>query len=174
MSSRHIARAITLQSLFMWDFNGEDTQNLPFYIDYNVQEFAPREMLDKEFIRDLAEETILHKQEIDERINRYTKEWPVHRLAILDRNILRIAMYEIFYRKEVPPKVALNEAVELAKQYSGASAQKFVSGVLGSMYEEYFKKPSEQSPGEEPPSPNTTFETASQSHETALDSGKNP
>ena len=138
MSSRHLARAIALQAIFMWDFNGEDTDNLDFYIDYNLREFA-LENLDREFISHLVHNTISRKSEHDAIINTYTKEWPVERLTIIDRSVLRIALYELFCEKTIPAKVAINEAVELAKQYSGESSQKFVSGVLGAIYDAYFK-----------------------------------
>lgn len=140
-SARHIARAITLQTLFMWDFNGEDTDNIEFYIDYNINEFQSHHA-NRRFISLLAHETILHKNKTDALINQFTKEWPVERLTIIDRNILRMALYELFYSQptRIPPKVAVNEAVELAKEYSGESSQKFVSGVLGTIYEHYFKQ----------------------------------
>ena len=138
MSSRHLSRAITLQVLFMWDFNDQDFEHLDFYIDYNLQEFACSS-LDKNFITHLAKNVINQQTKIDELINRYTKEWPVERLTVLDRNILRLAIYEMFNSQDVPTKVALNEAVELAKDYSGEPAQKFVSGVLGAIYDDYFK-----------------------------------
>jgi N utilization substance protein B len=138
MSPRHLSRAITLQVLFMWDFNDQDFEHLDFYIDYNLQEFSSS-ILDKNFIIRLAKSVINQQTKIDELINRYTKEWPVERLTVLDRNILRLAIYEMFNSQDVPTKVALNEAVELAKDYSGEPAQKFVSGVLGAIYENYFK-----------------------------------
>jgi transcription antitermination protein NusB len=137
MSPRHLSRAIILQALFMWDFNGENTAELRFYLDYNLKEAALS--LDEEFIQHLAMNVATHKDAIDKLINEYTKEWPVDRLTIMDRSILRIALFEMFNETDVPTKVSLNEAVELAKEYSGTSSQKFVSGVLGSVYEDYFK-----------------------------------
>lgn len=124
----------------MWDFNGEDSHNLDFYIDYNLTELAA-EAGDDDFIKYLAHAVIDKKTDIDPLINRYAKDWPVERLAIIDRNILRLAIFEMFHCPDVPTKVALNEAVELAKEYSGTPAQKFVSGILGALYDDYFKKP---------------------------------
>ena len=138
MSFRHLARAITLQVLFMWDFNGEDLSQINFYIDYNLQEFGGNE-IDRDFVEELVVNTIKYKEESDRFINRYAREWKVERLAVVDREILRMAIFEMFHRKDIPHKVALNEAVELEKQYRGESSQKFVSGVLGALYEDHFK-----------------------------------
>lgn len=138
MSPRHLARAIILQTLFIWDFNNQDSDKIDFYVKYNLQEFAPY-MSDAEFIIERIKNTIAFQPEIDKVINQYAIEWPVERLAVLDRNILRLAIFETFNHREIPAKVALNEAVELAKEYGGASSQKFVSGVMGAIYDKYFK-----------------------------------
>lgn len=124
----------------MWDFNGEDSRNLHFYIDYLASLHKHDGVFDRNFVTELARRVIENKQSLDERINRYTTEWRADRLAILDRNILRVAIYELMHSREVPPKVAINEAVELAKEYSGEPSAKFVSGVLGAIYDEYFKE----------------------------------
>ena len=139
MPQRHLARAIALQALFMWDFNGEDSQNLQFYIDYAIREFAAPGAVDCFFVQRLAQQIAARKQELDSHINHYAKEWPVERLTIIDRTILRLALFEMLYEKDIPVKVAINEAVELAKDFSGSSSQKFVSGVLGAIYETSFK-----------------------------------
>lgn len=137
MSSRHFARAIILQVLFLWDFNDEDTTHLDFFVDYNFREFG-NSKLDTTFVRKRVHDIVAHKEFTDDFINRYTKEWHVDRVSVVDRNILRIALYEMFKERDVPTKAALNEAVELAKEYSGASSQKFISGVLGAVYDDYF------------------------------------
>ncbi|HBH46676.1 MAG: transcription antitermination factor NusB [Candidatus Jacksonbacteria bacterium RIFOXYC2_FULL_44_29] len=145
MSNRHLSRALTLQSLFMWDFNEEDASYLDFYIDYNLQKFGLKNC-DREFIDYLTKSVVGNRVSLDEMINRYTKEWPVDRLTLVDRNILRMAIFEMFNSAEVPTKVALNEGVELAKEYGGSSSQKFVSGVLGTLYEEHFKNKASSDP----------------------------
>ncbi len=139
MSQRHLARAIALQALFMWDFNDEDSHNLHFYTDYAIREFAIPGAVDGIFVWRLVQQIAAHKQKLDSHINNYAKEWPVERLTIIDRTILRIALFEMLYEKDIPAKVAINEAVELAKDFSGSSSQKFVSGVLGAIYETSFK-----------------------------------
>ncbi len=137
---RHRSRAITLEALFIWDFNGEDTENLHFYIDYLSSLHRQDGSFDLNFVESFASGVIEHKISLDEFINKYTTDWPSKRLAILDRSVLRMAIYELMHKRDVPPKVAINEALELAKEYSGEPSQKFVSGVLGAIYDEYFKQ----------------------------------
>lgn len=139
MPSRHYSRSIILEALFLWDFNGEDSVHLHFYIDYLASLHTREGSFDRAFVSDLARRVTENKRSLDEWINRYTTEWPADRLAILDRCVLRMAIYELVYAREVPPKVAINEAVELAKEYSGEPSAKFVSGVLGAIYDEHCK-----------------------------------
>jgi N utilization substance protein B len=94
-----------------------------------LEELLPPEA--KPFTRELAEGVVEHASELDEEIARYAKGWSAERIAPLDRNIMRVALYEIHYRDDVPTEVAIDEAVELAKQYCGAEAPGFVNGVLG-------------------------------------------
>jgi N utilization substance protein B len=88
------------------------------------------------FTRELAEGVEEHRIELDETIARHAKGWALDRIAPLDRNIMRVALYEIAYRDEVPTEVAIDEAIELAKEYSGADAPRFINGVLGSAVRE--------------------------------------
>jgi N utilization substance protein B len=83
------------------------------------------------FTRELAEGVEEHREELDEEIGRHAKNWTVERIAPLDRNVMRVALYEMGHRDDVPVEVAIDEAVELAKEYCGAGAPKFVNGVLG-------------------------------------------
>jgi transcription antitermination protein NusB len=83
------------------------------------------------FTRELAEGVQEHRQELDETIARHAKGWTTERIAPLERNIMRVALYEIGYRDDVPIEVAIDEAVELAKEYCGTDAPGFVNGVLG-------------------------------------------
>jgi N utilization substance protein B len=83
------------------------------------------------FTRELAEGVEEHREELDERIGRHAKNWTVERIAPLDRNVMRVALYEMGHRDDVPVEVAIDEAVELAKEYCGADAPKFINGVLG-------------------------------------------
>ena len=85
----------------------------------------------KEFAKKLAEGTLKHQTEIDMTIKSLSKDWPIERMSLVDRNILRLALYELNYEKETPASVVINEAVELAKKYSTTEAAKFINGVLG-------------------------------------------
>lgn len=87
-----------------------------------------------QFVREIASGVYQHRAEIDDLINRFSIDWPVNRLASIDRNILRIAVYELSYQEDVPVSVAINEAVELAKKYGDGTSPKFVNGILGSIF----------------------------------------
>ncbi len=136
MSSRHLARSIAMQSLFEWDFRGEPTAALPAIVEYNLKEFGPGLEEEKKFTRETVEGVIKNRQEIDQLIAKYAPEWPVEQITLVDRNILRIGTYELKFNNEIPEKVAINEAIELAKTFGGPSSGKFVNGVLGAMYKE--------------------------------------
>lgn len=133
MSSRHLARSVAMQSLFEWDFRGQPTAALPAIVDHNLKEFAPG-LDEKEFAVKTVEGVIKKQAEIDTLIAKYAPEWPIEQITLVDRNILRIGVYELMYNKEIPEKVAINEAIELAKSFGGAASGKFVNGVLGAMY----------------------------------------
>lgn len=134
MQKRHIARIIVLQTLFAWDFNG--TQENPEYIlEYTKKEFTPS--ADEEnFAMNSLKGIIKNFRELNDLIIKYAPEWPLKQINIVDRNILRIGIYELKYNNNIPPKVAINEAIELAKNYGGDNSSKFVNGVLGTIYKE--------------------------------------
>lgn len=140
MPNRHLARSIAMQSLFEWDFKGNPTAILPAIVEHNLKEFAPG-LEESEFTKSIADGVIVHLKEIDELVSKFAPSWPIGQITLVDRNILRIGVYELkFCPSEIPPKVAINEAIELAKTYGGPSSGKFVNGVLGSMYTELFKE----------------------------------
>jgi transcription antitermination protein NusB len=155
MSSRHLSRSIALQTLYEWDFfisfvNGKNDpviqavktdEYFEKLLERNIKEQASG-MPDTSFISELARETKTRKKEIDEIITRATPDWPINQTTLVDRNVLRLGIYELCYgdRKEVPPKVAINEAIELAKTFGGESSGKFVNGVLGTVYRELMEK----------------------------------
>lgn len=124
-----------MQSLFEWDFHGRQPQALKPIIQHNLQEFAPG-MDDPSFIYDLVQGVAEHVADIDELIRSMAPEWPLESITTVDRNILRLGIYELRYSNapDVPPKVAINEAIELAKTFGGASSGKFVNGILGAIY----------------------------------------
>ena len=135
MSNRHLARTIALQTLYQWDFNGKPSTNLGSTIKSNLSEFAPQ-FDDKGFIENLVKGVVNNQKEIDQLITQYAPEWPLEQITMVDRNVLRIGIYEMRYDKDIPEKVAINEAIELAKTFGGESSGKFVNGVLGSIYKE--------------------------------------
>lgn len=136
MATRHLVRTVVLQSLYEWDFH-DRKRDLVEIVDRNLQEFAPG-IDEPDFAWRIVKGIVEHLREIDQIIVKAAPEWPLERIAIIDRNILRIGLYELLYAdpEEVPPKVAINEAIELAKSHGGPNSGKFVNGVLGAVYRE--------------------------------------
>jgi len=139
MSNRHLARTIALQTLYQWDFNGKNDIDLPTVVKRNLHEFAPQ-FDDKGFIANLVGGVIKNQKEIDDLITRYAPEWPIEQITMVDRNVLRIGIQEMKYDADIPEKVAINEAIELAKTFGGESSGKFVNGVLGTIFKELGEK----------------------------------
>ena len=140
MSSRHIARSIVLQSLYELDFNKEKNLNVEDVIKRNVEEFGSG-VEEHDFINNLAHGVLKHQSQIDDIIVKSAPEWPLSQITIVDRNVLRIGIFELLFgdKQQVPPKVAINEAIELAKSYGGESSGRFVNGVLGTIFREMEK-----------------------------------
>ena len=139
MATRHLLRTVILQSLYEWDFYGKK-KDLTEIIKRNMDEFAPG-VDEPEFAWLIAKGIAEHLPEIDKVLEEAAPEWPLDKIAIIDRNILRVGLYELLYAnpEEVPPKVAINEAVEIAKNFGGLNAGRFINGVLGSVYREMIK-----------------------------------
>ncbi|MBI2474180.1 MAG: transcription antitermination factor NusB [Candidatus Taylorbacteria bacterium] len=137
MANRHLARSVALQTLFEWDFNSYNKAAALAALDRNVVEFAPG-VGDSTFSKKIVEGVLEKQTDIDLIIGKAAPEWPLPKIATIDRNILRIGLFELLFcdRAEVPPKVAINESIELAKTFGGESSSKFVNGVLGTVYKE--------------------------------------
>ena len=137
MASRHLSRSVAMQSLYEWDFRGRKKKDLSEVVERNIKEFAAG-IEDPSFIHDLIDGVIEHIKELDKIIEKAAPQWPLEQIAVVDRNVLRIGLFELLFgkRDEVPPKVAINEAIELAKSFGGESSGKFVNGVLGTVYRE--------------------------------------
>src|SRR4030042_6210152 len=137
MANRHLQRSIAMQSLFEWDFQGRKNNNVDEISRHNVAEFAPS-LDDFKFVETLVQNTLKNKKKIDELIEKCAPEWPLDQVTAVDRNILRLGIQELMFGnyEEVPPKVAINEAIELAKTFRGESSARFVNGVLGTIYRE--------------------------------------
>ena len=134
MASRHLSRSIAMQSLFEWDFYGK-SNNIDEIVEQNLKEFGPG-LENQDFVRQLVKGITGHLKEIDKIIVESAPEWPLDQITIIDRNVLRLGLFELLYAKkeEVPPKVAINEAIELAKSFGGESSGRFINGVLGTVY----------------------------------------
>ncbi len=141
MASRHLSRSIAMQSLYEWDFSGKKQGGLDKVVEKNIKEYGPG-LEDASFVWQLVNGVKDHLSQIDKVIEKAAPEWPIDQITIVDRNVLRIGLYELIYSKkeEVPPKVAINEAIELAKTFGGESSGKFINGVLGTVYKEIEKK----------------------------------
>src|SRR3990167_8335583 len=137
MSNRHLSRSIVLQSLFEWDFETKKEGEIFPIFERNIAEFAPGTN-DRPFMDALLRRVLEKKRDLDTLIEKAAPDWPIDKIAPVDRNILRIGLAELLFadRKEVPPKVAINEAIELAKQFGGETSGKFINGVLGAVYKE--------------------------------------
>jgi len=137
MANRHLSRSIVLQTLFEWDFSVSKDTVPEEMLERNIKEFGPG-LDDSDFMSELFLGVIKKKAIIDEIIEKAAPDWPIEKISIVDRNILRMGLYELLFgdRMQVPPKVAINEAIELAKSFGGENSSKFINGVLGGVYKE--------------------------------------
>lgn len=137
MANRHLSRSIAMQNLYEWDFYGKKQENLEQIIKRNTKEFGPG-LENNKLIEKLTNGVVEHLEQLDKIIAKAAPEWPIKQMSIMDRNILRLGLFELLYsnKKEVPPKVAINEAIELAKTFSSENAGKFINGVLGTIYQQ--------------------------------------
>ena len=145
MSSRHLARSIVMQSLYEWDFYNQEP-DLDKIVERNINEFGPG-LNEKEFVYVLIKGVVEHLDGLDDLIQKTAPQWELSQISLVNRNVLRIGLFELLYanKEEVPPKVAINEAIELAKNFGNVSSGKFVNGVLGTIFKEmpeYEKKSS--------------------------------
>lgn len=134
MANRHLARTIALQTLYEWDFN-QQKGDLAALVKRDIAEFAP-EFEDQQFSEHLVKHVLDHLGKLDDFIRKYAPEWPLEQITVIDRNVLRIGIYELLLADDIPPKVAINEAIELAKTFGGPSSGKFINGVLGSIFKD--------------------------------------
>ena len=140
MANRHLSRSIAMQSLYEWDFYNQKPV-LKNIVERDIKDFGPG-LEELDFIWQLIDGLQKHMPELDKIIEKAAPEWPIAQIAVLDRNVLRIGLFELLYanKEEVPPKVAINEAIELAKTFSGQTSGKFVNGVLGTVFKQLENK----------------------------------
>jgi N utilization substance protein B len=137
MANRHLARSVVLQTLFEWDTSNVSDTDAPVILQRNVEEFGGEDT-DKAFMEELLQGVLAKRPDLDLVIEKAAPDWPLPKIAPVDRNILRIGLFELLFadRTQVPAKVAINEAIELAKIFGGDSSGRFVNGVLGAVYKE--------------------------------------
>lgn len=148
MANRHLSRTLAMQTLFAWDFNDRQQIDIDELIKENFNQFAPS-FDDHGFVKDLVKGVLDHVEEINAYIIKYATEWPLDQITIIDRNILRLGIYELVFDKNIPAKVAINEAIEMAKTFGGDSSGKFVNGVLGAIMKEMPAKEVDKQPTSE-------------------------
>lgn len=143
--NRHFARILALQTLYEWDFRKKGS---PQEILRRNLENLSDATESNGFVEELLKGTLKHITTIDKEIVAAAPEWPIEQISPIDRNVLRIALYELFYKDDIPPKVAINEAIELGKAFGGENSSKFVNGVLGTIFRktERFQKESSELP----------------------------
>ena len=136
-SNRHLGRIVALQSLYEYEFriqSNDTSTDIDEILNRNLERYETA-IDDKSFVSDLVHGVITQQAEIDIQLQPIAPDWPIEQIARIDRSILRIGFYELLYLgKLVPPKVAINEAVELAKAFGSDNSSKFVNGVLGTAY----------------------------------------
>src|ERR1700691_6091952 len=138
-SNRHLGRIIALQTLYEQDFRQECNDksfSLPQVMSRNIERYSNM-VDDREFIRDLVKGVNNTQKQLDALLQPVAPDWPIEQIARIDRIILRIASWELLNDKNVPPRVVINEAVELAKAFGGDNSSKFINGVLGTLYREH-------------------------------------
>lgn len=134
-SNRHLGRIVALQTLYEYDFRrdvGDDKFKVSDVQQRNLKRYREN-IEDIDFISNLVNGVIREATDLDAKLQPLAPEWPIDQIARMDRIVLRIGAYELIFSKDVPPKVVINEAVELAKAFGGENSSKFVNGVLGSL-----------------------------------------
>lgn len=139
MSNRHLARTMAMQVLFEWDFRGRDNSRVPEIVEHVRNEFATN-FDDGGYLEKQVTGVVNKIEEIDETLEHFAPEWKISEMTSMDRNILRLGVYELMQDETIPSKVAINEAIELGKTFGGDASGKFVNGVLGAVYRNMIEK----------------------------------
>lgn len=151
-SNRHLGRIVALQTLYELDFRSEaddDSFDLGLVLKRNIARYEST-VDDVFFIEKLVKGVVKHERALDDELRPLAPEWPLEQIARMDRVILRMGLYELRYDSGIPPKVVINEAVELAKAFGGDNSSKFINGVLGTalknMEDSGVRKPESKTP----------------------------
>ena len=131
--NRHLSRMIAMQTLYELSFR-KDAEKEEI-LERNVAEYSDK--CEENFVKSLVDGVLGKEEDINKIVEKSAPEWPIKQISLIDLSILRIAIYELIFKKEVPPKVAINEAIELAKQFGGENSSKFINGVLGTVFDNY-------------------------------------
>lgn len=131
--NRHLSRMVAMQAIYEWNFRPE--ADLSEILERSLAEFAND--IDKDFVKDEILGVNKNKAELDKEIEISAPEWPIEQISTIDKSILEIAIYELLHSKDIPPKVSINEAIELAKQFGNNNSGKFINGVLGTIYDKH-------------------------------------
>ena len=134
-SNRHLGRILALQTLYEYDFRrdcGDEAVELTEILERNIERYA-KTVDDKAFIARLSEGVTKLIEDLDAVLQPIAPEWPIAQIARMDRMVLRLSLYELLCESDVPPKVVINEAVELSKAFGGENSSKFINGVLGTV-----------------------------------------
>ena len=134
--NRHLSRMVAMQTIYEWNFRPET--DLSEILERGIAEFSPD--IDKDFVKKVVFGIKDKKNQIDKAIADCAPEWPIEQISCIDKSILEIAIYELLNALDIPPKVSINEAVELAKQFGSENSSKFINGVLGTVYEKHQKE----------------------------------
>ena len=174
-SNRHLGRIIALQSIYEYEFRekaGDATVDLDTIIAKNIEPYE-KTLGDTEFVYALTRGVYEHAKELDNDLKPIAPEWPISEIAAVDRNTLRIGLYELKYSNAtVPPKVAINEAVELAKAFGSESSSRFVNGVLGTAFRQLGLSDEDQKDSNEQPNQSQTSDTGKRSGTGKTKTGK--
>jgi len=136
LGKRRKSREFALQALYRWDITRkDDNKTIAQFRDH----FSQRKEKD-EFAERIALGVLEHVREIDQLIEEYSENWRLDRMPIIDRNILRMATFELLYCEDIPPKVTLNEAIELGKRYGSEDSGSFINGILDRIQNEAVQK----------------------------------
>lgn len=133
--NRHLSRMVAMQAIYEWNFRPD--ADIGEIIDRSVSEFS--DDVDSNFINAIIDGVIKNSKDINLEIEASAPEWPIGQISLIDKSILQISIFELMHSKEIPPKVAINEAVELAKQFGSNNSSKFINGVLGSVYKKHIE-----------------------------------
>lgn len=128
--NRHLSRMVAMQTLYEFDFR--EGSDLAEILERNINEY--KDDVDAEFVHHVVDNISKKSDQIDKEIEKSAPEWPLEQISLIDKTILRIAIFELIYSENIPSKVAINEAVELAKQFGGDNSSKFINGVLGTVF----------------------------------------